>query len=173
MAEKIPLTPEQRAFVLELDAKAVSASQIAHELFNRFGVVKTENAITNVVYRSGARKLRKSRGNETRKGKGKRAAKRQSRVSNNHVGGRAFRPAPVAAPMPAPEPLPAEPALSLDLFPHRVGLMAIGYGQCRRVVGRGEDGLALFCGAPARPETSWCPTCAKRMLRQASAEDAA
>ena len=59
----------------------------------------------------------------------------QSRVSNNHVGGRALRPVPVAAPDAPPAPNGGVPLM--DLRDH----------HCRAISGRGADGLATFCGA--------------------------
>ena len=38
------------------------------------------------------------------------------------------------------------------------------FGECRDVVGRGPDGLALYCGKPAKPGTSWCPKHARKYL---------
>lgn len=36
------------------------------------------------------------------------------------------------------------------------------YTHCREVVGRGEDGLALYCGHRRREHSSYCPSCSAR-----------
>lgn len=158
MTEGTPLTADQRARVLELDKAGRSASQIATTLYEEFSVVKTRNAIIGVLNRAGARKARGSRGNETRKAKTA-STNPESRYGNRKVGGRALRPVPVAA--------PAEVA---DAPAGSVGLLDLAYGQCRTVVGRGEDLLAAYCGAPVRAGTSWCPRCAARHFQPMRAE---
>lgn len=179
MAEGTPLTDEQRARVLELDSKGHAASHIARVLWEEFGLRKTRNAVIGVLNRSGARQKRPPRAPAPVLARGRKLPSavnadgcriplqisekpKQSRVSNNHIGGRALRPAPVAAPIASEAVTPA----------NSVGLMEARFGQCRAVVGRGSDALALFCGAPVKTGSSWCPACRGRFIRKLSPADA-
>lgn len=164
----MPNSPEMIKRVLALYVEGHSASSIALVVAEEFGAVKTRNAIIGIIHRSGVRtgparspKWRVNRDGEriernderTRKRPAKaivvpapRAAslmREQSRVSNNHVGGRALRPAPVAL-----SEVPVAPDGG-------VPLMDLRDHHCRAISGRGADGLATFCGAD-KASGSYC-----------------
>lgn len=139
-----------RERVAALDSEGYSAGAIAKKLHEEFGIAKTRNAIIGVINRMGLRANREARSPRWHVSpKGETVArgerKKQSRVSNNHVGGRDLRPAPVAAPVAPVEPPPVG----------GVGLIDLQHHHCRAILGRGSDGLAVFCGAP-KSSGSYC-----------------
>lgn len=131
------MTDDARKRLAILDSEGASASAISKALWAEFGIYKTRNAVIGMIHRMGLRKTRESRAQRGAKPAAPKTA--QSRVSNNHVGGRALRPAPVCAPVAPSEPPPVGGVGFLDLQPH----------HCRSIIGRGADGLAVFCGATA------------------------
>lgn len=154
------MTEEARKRLQVLDSEGHSASAISKALWNEFGIYKTSNAVIGLIHRMGLRKVRGQRATKwmvsekgeiiSRAGKEpgaqpKAPKTQQSRVSNNHVGGRALRPAPVAAPVAPAEPPPVG----------GVGLLDLQHHHCRAILGRGVDGLAVFCGA-SKSSGSYC-----------------
>lgn len=143
---------DARKRIAVLDSEGHSASVISKALWNEFGIYKTRNAVIGLIHRMG---LRKTRGQRATKWTLNRkdeivpcsikapapVERKQSRHSNRVEGGRAFRPAPVKAPVAiqieaAPEVVEGGPVPLVDLREH----------HCRAIVGRGADGLATFCG---------------------------
>lgn len=161
------MTDDARKRLQVLDSEGHSASAISKALWNEFGIYKTRNAVIGLIHRMGLRKARATRSTKwtvNRKDEIvpcliKAPAPRKpviaapaievepkiSRVSNNHVGGRALRPAPVAAPVAPVEPQPVG----------GVGLLDLQHHHCRAILGRGADGLAVFCGA-SKSSGSYC-----------------
>lgn len=174
------MTDDARKRLQVLDSEGHSASVISKALWNEFGIYKTRNAVVGLIHRMGLRKARATRCTKwtvNRKDEIvpcsiKAPAPRKpvvpapapaapepkiSRVSNNHVGGRALRPAPVAAPV---APLLTEFVPGFDegeaLEPGApVPLVQLREHHCRAIVGRGADGLATFCGVP-KTSGSYC-----------------
>lgn len=165
------MTDDARKRLQVLDSEGHSASAISKALWNEFGIYKTRNAVIGMIHRMGLRKTREPRGRKRIGGgiiaapvlaEGRKKPKsvnaggfrvelpatserEKSRVSNNHVGGRALRPAPVAAPVAPVEPPPVG----------GVGLLHLEHHHCRAILGRGADGLATFCGVP-KASGSYC-----------------
>lgn len=154
------MTDDARKRLQVLDSEGHSASAISKALWDEFGIYKTRNAVIGLIHRMGLRKVRGQRATKwmvsekgeiiSRAGKEpgaqpKAPKTQQSRVSNNHVGGRALRPAPVAAPVAPVEPPPVG----------GVGLLHLEHHHCRAILGRGADGLATFCGVP-KASGSYC-----------------
>jgi len=158
-ASSTPMTDDARKRLAVLDSEGYSASAIAKALWDEFGIYKTRNAVIGMIHRMGLREQRarrRTRWAVNHSGEiipraaaapaapkpafaGRPAIERkEARHSNNHVGGRALRLAPVFAPVAPMEPTaPAEAVGLIDLEAH----------HCRAVVGRGADGLAAYCGA--------------------------
>lgn len=180
------MTDDARKRLQVLDSEGHSASAISKALWNEFGIYKTRNAVIGLIHRMGLRKVREPRGRK-RIGSGIIAAPvlaegrkrpkavnaggyrvelppepKQSRVSNNHVGGRALRPAPVAAPVAPVEPPPVG----------GVGLLDLQHHHCRAILGRGADSLAVFCGA-SKSSGSYCAAHARMFYAPASSRSEA
>lgn len=142
MAAGTRLPDEARERLAKLWLEGYSASAVSRMLYDEFGEYRTRNAVIGIVHRLGLRDG---------------VARRTTRYRICDDGLEQVEPRPpkpprqkrlprpaVAAPEPTPTPDPAPPPVIAEGVP----LMALQIHHCREVLGHGEDGLAVFCGAP-------------------------
>lgn len=134
MGARNPLSDDALARLKALDAENYSASAISRMLFSEFGEYRSRCAVIGIIYRLGLHKDRPRRPSPT-KAKQPRDKQPRERRSPN----KAAKTPKAVAPPPPPPPSLGEGISITDprLRDH----------HCRQVLGYGEDGRAVFCGA--------------------------
>ena len=147
MAAGIRLPDEARERLAKLWLEGYSASAVSRMLYDEFGEYRTRNAVIGIVHRLGLRDG---------------VARRTTRYRIGDDGVKQVEPRPPKPPrqkrLPRPEVVAVDPAAELTPPPviaDGVPLMQVRHDHCREVLGHGEDGLAVFCGAPM-VRSSYC-----------------